>query len=191
MNSRMRQVIRRMTLTAILLALLIVGQLLFGLIGAPLSQYFVGSWVNLIIALTAIIMGWPYALAIGLLSPLVALLVGIAPPFIEFVPFIALGNGLYAITLYLIFCIKVRDRFKVLILLLGVTIASFAKAGLLYVTIVLVIMPTLPLNAMQVALFTATFSINQVPTALIGGGLASLASQPLSIAITHTTGARV
>lgn len=191
MEQTNKQVIRRMTLTAILLALLIGGQLLFGLIGQPLSQYFVGSWVNLIIAVSAFSLGWPYALALGLISPFVALLVGIVPPFIEFTPFIALGNGLFAITIYLISRIKVSGRFQVLVWLLGVTIASFAKAGLMYVTIVVLIMPTLGLNQNQITLLSAVFSINQIPTALIGGGLATFVAVPLRIAIKYRKGARL
>jgi len=177
-----------MTLTAILLALLIAGQFLLSLIGAPLSQYFVGTWVNLIIATTALVIGWPYALSLALLSPFVAFFLGLAPPFIEITPFIALGNGIFAMLMHLSGKIKSPARFRIPISLFGVAVSAFAKAGFMYVTIVLLILPTLPLSAPQMAIYGAVFSLNQLPTALIGGGLAIAVSWPLKQALAQRQG---
>ncbi len=188
MNVQMREQIRRITITAIFLALLIVGQLVFGLIGAPLSQYFVGSWVNLILALAAIVLGWPYGLALGVISPFVALLVGIAPPFIEIIPLIALANGIFAITLHFIYKIKATANIKVVLGFISVAIAALIKTGVMYLTIVILLLPTLPLNATQITLLSAVYSINQLPTALIGGLLAMMTAIPVTKALKYRYG---
>ena len=191
MNDNTKRAIRRMTLTAILLALLIAGQLLFGLIGAPLAQYFVGSWVNLILALTALVIGWPYALTISLISPFVALMVGVAPPFIEFIPFIALSNAIFVLLLH--FLSKLKHSAKLLLLpsLLAIAVATTAKVAFLYLTIVVLIMPTLPIGPPQAVVLSAVFSINQIPTALIGATLAFIVAIPVRTAMKYRTGGLV
>jgi len=191
MNDNSKRAIRRMTLTAILLALLIAGQLLFGLIGAPLSQYFVGSWVNLILALTALVIGWPYALTISLISPFVALMVGVAPPFIEFMPFIALSNAIFVLLLHFLSKLKLNAKLLLLPSVLAIAVATAAKVTFLYLTIVVMIMPTLPIGAPQAAVLSAVFSINQIPTALIGATLAFIVAIPVRTAMKYRTGGLV
>ncbi|MFA5235576.1 MAG: ECF transporter S component [Bacilli bacterium] len=188
MSDKHSGAIRRITLTGILLALLIGGQVLLGLISAPLSQYVVGSWVNLIIGITALTIGWPYALAVSLISPFIAFMLAIAPPFIEFTPFIALGNGLFALTMHFIHKVKLPNRFRIAWGLMAVTIAAGLKTALLYTTIVLLIMPTMNLLPAQSAAFTAVFSVNQLLTALIGGALAILSYVPLKHALDYRKG---
>jgi len=180
-----------MTLTAILLALLVAGQFLFGLLGAPVAQYVVGSWVNLILATTALTVGWPYAAVLALVSPFVAFLLGLAPPFLEITPFIALGNAFFISVIYLFSKVPAAARFRIPLGLFGIVAASFSKAGLLYVTIVLWILPTLPLSAGQAIIYAAVFSINQLPTALIGGGLALAVAWPLKQALAYRKGGNV
>lgn len=191
MNDNSKRAIRRITLTAILLALLLAGQLLFGLIGAPLSQYFVGSWVNLIIALTALTIGWPYAISLGIIAPFMAILVGIVPPFIEFVPFIALSNGFYALLICFVSKISLPNKVKFLSLPLTIIIASAVKVAIMYLTIVLIIMPTLPISPTQAAVLTAVFSINQIPTSIIGATLAFIVAIPVKTAIKYQRGGLV
>jgi MFS family permease len=190
MSENLNGAIRRITLTGILLALLIGGQVLLGLITGPLSQFIVGSWVNLIIAVTALTIGWPYALALAMASPFIAFMLAIAPPFIEFTPFIALGNGIFAMAMFFGSKVKLPDRFKIAWGLLTVTIAAGTKTALLYTTIVLLIMPTLNLLPAQTTAFTAVFSINQLITALIGGALAILSHIPLKHALDYRKGVR-
>lgn len=191
MNDNSKRAIRRMTLTAILLALLIAGQLLFGLIGAPLAQYFVGSWVNLILALTALVIGWPYALTISLISPFVALMVGVAPPFIEFIPFIALSNAIFVLLLHFLSKLKLSAKLLLLPSLLAIAVATTAKVAFLYLTIVVLIMPTLPIGPPQAVVLSAVFSINQIPTALIGATLAFIVAIPVRTAMKYRTGGLV
>ncbi len=183
--------IRRMTLTAILLALLIAGQFFLGQIGAPLSQYIVGSWVNLILAVTALAIGLPYALALAVLSPFLAFVLTIAPPFIEITPFIALGNVVFCLMLFIFGKMTVALRFRIPLLLLGVVTAALLKATIMYATIVLLIMPTLGLLPAQITIYSAVFSINQAPTALIGGGLAVLIAKPVHQALQYRQGGSV
>ena len=191
MNDNSKRAIRRMTLTAILLALLIAGQLLFGLIGAPLAQYFVGSWVNLILALTALVIGWPYALTISLISPFVALMVGVAPPFIEFIPFIALSNAIFVLLLHFLSKLKLSAKLLLLSSLLAIAVATTAKVAFLYLTIVVLIMPALPIGPPQAVVLSAVFSINQIPTALIGATLAFIVAIPVRTAMKYRTGGLV
>jgi hypothetical protein len=191
MNDNTKRAIRRMTLTAILLALLIAGQLLFGLIGAPLSQYFVGSWVNLILALTTLVIGWPYALTISLISPFVALLVGVAPPFLEFMPFIALSNAIFILLLYFLSKLNFGAKNGLLPSMFAIVGATGAKVAFLYLTIVVLIMPTLPIGNAQVTVLSAVFSLNQIPTALIGASLAFIVAIPVRTAMKYRTGGLV
>lgn len=188
MNAHMKQQILRITITAIFLALLIAGQLLFGLIGAPLAQYFVGSWVNLILALAALVIGWPYAVSLGLISPFVALLVGIAPPFIEIIPLIALANAMFGLIIFFINKIKVKATLQPLIAVGSVILATVIKVGLMYITIVAWLLPALGIPPVQRSLLSAVYSINQLPTAIIGGSLAIIVAIPVKQALRYRHG---
>ena len=79
---------RKITYTAVLLALLIVLQWAT----KSLGQFVTGSCVNCILAVAALVVGWEGGLAIALVSPFMAFLLNIGPKNIAVVPAIAVGN---------------------------------------------------------------------------------------------------
>ena len=94
--------IRKMTRTAMLLALLICLQWAGSLIPEQMTKQLVtGSLVNCVLAVTALLLGLGSGCAIALISPVCAFLLGIAPNFITVAP-IMLGNVCYVVLLRLL-----------------------------------------------------------------------------------------
>ena len=87
------------TKTAAGIALLVLAQYIGKVTGA--QQLVTGSLVNLVLILSAGVLGITSAVTIGLLSPLFAQLigVGVGPTFFMLVPNIMIGNILFVITL--------------------------------------------------------------------------------------------
>jgi hypothetical protein len=88
-----RKQILWITRTAIFIALLIVVQIAT----KPLGQLVTGSLVNLILIVSVITCGLSSGLTVAVISPVIATLVGIGPPFWVLTPFIILGNGTIAL----------------------------------------------------------------------------------------------
>lgn len=82
------------TRTAILLALALIFQV--GLRTIPFAQPFVGPLVNFVLIFAAVFVGMASGVIIGMLTPLIAFVLGIMPLF-PVVPFIMLGNALMVI----------------------------------------------------------------------------------------------
>lgn len=163
----MNKHIRLITQTAVMLALLISLQALT----KPLGQLVTGSFVNAVLAVTALFVGLPGGLAVALLSPVAAYLLGIAPQLLT-VPAIMVGNTVYVIVLARL------ESWK----LLGWLTASLAKFAALYAIVVLLFCGVLSepllasgmLKAPMLQVLPVTFSWLQLCTALIGGGAALL-----------------
>lgn len=154
-----------LTETALLLALLIVLQS----VTKPAGQLVTGSCVNAVLAIAALFSGCWSGVAIALLSPLAAFLLGIGPQFFPIVSAIALGNAVYVLVLYCLARGKhVWTRFA------GMAAAAVAKALTLYLVIVQLLCRVLPLKPPQIETFSAMFSWPQLVTALIGGTVALL-----------------
>lgn len=158
------------TQTALLLALLIVVQAVTASFRNPLIT---GSMVNLLLILSLMTGGLSCGLTVALLSPLLAFLLSIGPPFWQIIPLVALGNGTLILDWYLIAGKQTAPNYKAY--LLATISAAIIKFAFLYMTIVKFMMPLLlQLPAAKIALIGAAFSYPQLITALIGGGLASL-----------------
>ena len=163
----MNKHIRLITQTAVMLALLISLQALT----KPMGQLVTGSFVNAVLAVTALFVGLPGGLAVALLSPVAAYLLGIAPQLLT-VPAIMVGNTVYVIVLARL------ESWK----LLGWLTASLAKFAALYAIVVLLFCGVLSetllasgmLKAPMLQVLPVTFSWLQLCTALIGGGAALL-----------------
>lgn len=140
--------------SAVLLALAMVVQML----GLP--QLVTGSVVNTVLYMTALAAPPLYGVAVGCLTPVIALLRGIlAAPAAPLVPFIAVGNGV----LVLIFWLFYRRMHWQGRHVAGVVVASVVKAGWLAVAAgYLVHVP---------AKLVATMQWPQLVTALIGGAV--------------------
>ncbi len=157
----------RLTRMVLLIAIALIVQM----IGLP--QPFTGPLVNLMLALTTLITGTPGGIALGCLTPLIALMRGQLPPLLApFVPFILAGNALYVLFLGL-FCKKGCGLpLRSWRAWLGVLLGSTAKFLWLFAAARL-IMPLLLARTLPEPVI-AMLTFPQLITALIGGALALL-----------------
>lgn len=165
----MKNKILWITRTAVMMALLVTLQWAT----SGLSQFVTGSCVNAVLAVATLTAGLWSGVAVALLSPFCAFLLGIGPKLIQMVPAIALGN------VVLVCLVAWLLRGEALVWwrkVLGIAISAAAKFIVLYLAVVQVIIPILgsQLAQKQVQTFTAMFSWPQLVTALIGTTLAVL-----------------
>lgn len=157
-NKNVRLIVR----TAVMLALLVVLQAATKAAG----QFVTGSCVNAVLAVSAWMCGVWGALAVAVLSPFAAFLLGVGPQLIAVVPVIAVGNAVYVLILSRARAPKGR--------LIASPIAAVAKFLTLYLLVVKLLCSVLPLSQKQIIMFSTMFSWPQLVTALIGGTLACL-----------------
>lgn len=165
------------TETAVLLALLIALQA----ITKPLGQLVTGSCVNLILAVSALLVGMSSGITIALISPIFAFLLDIAPNFVTIIP-IMLGNAAFVTLLRLIAGNSHNPLWRQP---LALVTAATAKFALLYLLVVKVICglasgsllgkklgDIVVLAPPMLKLLPAMFTWSQLVTALIGGAIA-------------------
>ncbi len=141
---------RTLTRTAILLAIALVFQFV------KMGQLITGSGINAVLIIASQMCGLPWAAAIGLITPFMAVVLGVTPPvMIVVVPYIVCGNVLYVLTYSLL---KKRSR------IVGVGVAALLKFGLLYSVVNYFLTVKPPIKA--------ALSFPQLLTALIGGIIA-------------------
>jgi len=149
--------VKKLVITALLLALVVVVQQLRWLH----PQLITGPLVNAVLMVAAVWVGLYSGLAIAVLSPVFAFIFPPSPPLIQIMPVIMVGNAA------LVFCTYfLRNKNLAFGLLLG----SAMKAILLWVGVVYFVIPVfgrgLP-EPVQAAL-SGMFSYNQFITAIIG-----------------------
>lgn len=165
----MNKKIRWITETAVLLALLVVLQ---G-VTKPMGQLVTGSCVNAVLAITALLVGPAGGIAVAVISPVLAFLLGIAPQAVT-VPAIMAGNTVFVVLLSLLYGEKTARR------VLAWLAAAAAKFVTLYVLVVKIICglaaPALlaagTLKEPMLKMLPTMFAWPQLFTALIGGALA-------------------
>ena len=165
----MKNKILWITRTAVMMALLVTLQWAT----SGLGQFVTGSCVNAVLVVAALTAGLWSGVAVALLSPFCAFLLGIGPKLIQIVPAIALGN--VALVLLAAWLLGGKALFwwgKAL----GIAAAAAGKFLVLYLAVVQVVIPLMgdALKAKQVETFTAMFSWPQLVTALIGTTIAVL-----------------
>lgn len=177
----MNQKIRRLTETAVMLALLICLQWAGSLVPDQLTkQLITGTCVNCVLAVTVLLVGMPSGITVAVISPVCAFLLGIAPNFITVAP-IMLGNTCFVVLLGLIYGKSVW-RAPV-----AVAMAAAVKFGVLYVLVVKIICgvasgallgkklgDTVLLAPPMLKMLPTMFAWPQLVTALAGGALALL-----------------
>lgn len=140
-----------LTKAAVLLAIAIVFQI------TKMGQYVTGTGINAVLITAVGVCGLPWAIAIGLMTPMMAVLLGVQPPpTIVLVPFIMAGNMIYVVLFRLL---KKYNEY------IGVIAAALAKFVLLY-TAANIIVYKLP------APIKLAFSFPQLITAIAGGAVA-------------------
>lgn len=170
----MNHKIRRITETAIMLALLVTLQALT----KGLGQLVTGSCVNTILAISVLVGGLSYGISVALISPVLAFGLGIAPQILT-VPAIMAGNCIYVLLLHFI---AGRGRRQILRLVVAGLVASVAKFALLYAVVAGLLcgvfsealLESGALKAPMLKVLPATFSWPQLITALIGSAVALL-----------------
>lgn len=157
--------------TAMLTALLLV----FQFSTKPLGQLVTGSFVNTVLAVSAITVGMSSGLTVAILSPFFAFFLGIGPQFFPLTPAIAAGNCILVILLCLM-CNKSKSFIGNSICCAGAALGKFLVLNIL---ILQLICRFLPLAEKQIATFSAMFSWPQLITALIGNFLGIIISAKL------------
>lgn len=173
----MNKKIRWITETGIMLALLVTLQA----VTKPLGQLVTGSFVNIVLAVSALMCGLSSGLTLAVISPILAFILGIAPNFITVLP-IMLANVCYVVLLHFILGRSMKPIWKQP---LAVVTASAVKFGVLYLLVVKVICGAASgallgkkvgdivlLAPPMLKLLPAMFSWPQLFTALIGGAVA-------------------
>ena len=159
--------------TALMLAMLVTLQS----VTKPMGQLVTGSCVNLILAITVLVVGYSGGLTVALLSPIFAFLLNIAPNIVTVIP-IMLGNAVFVALLKLLY-----NKQQILALVT----AAAAKCAVLYFLVVKVICDYLApdllmkkvgnniiLAPKMIKMLPTMFSWTQLFTALIGGAVAIL-----------------
>ena len=176
----MQKKIRWITETAVMLALLIALQALT----KPLGQLVTGSFVNAVLAITALVAGLSGGITVAVISPVMAYLLGIAPQILT-VPAIMAGNTVFVLLLYFL---TGKTLARQVLAWVGAAAAKFAT---LYAIVVWLICGVFAENLLasgalkepMLKLLPATFSWPQLFTALIGGGVALLIAPTLRKAL--------
>ncbi len=176
------------TETAVMLAVLVTLQA----VTKSLGQLVTGSCVNGVLAVTVLVAGLSGAVTVGLISPIFAFLLGIAPNLITVVP-IMLGNVCYVAVLAFITGSARRLSWRQPVALAA---AATVKFGVLYILVVKIICglashmflgkkigSTVLLAPKMLQMLPAMFSWPQLVTALIGGAVALLIAPTLRKAL--------
>lgn len=155
------------TRTAILLALTVLFQslrVLMPFMPANISQYVIGSLVNLCLIVAAVVVGIRGGCVIAVVAPLIAFFQGFTPSPILVAP-IALGNLVLVVVVALLY-----DKNRLTALAAGAVL----KFATLYLGVVRIVVPLLlpDVNEKIKAVLSVQFSWPQLITASIGGILA-------------------
>lgn len=98
MKSNTKSIVTAAMLLAIAIVMQIIGRNI-----PQINQFLVGPVVNAVLLLTTIYCGAKWGVLTGILTPLMAYLVGqLLPPMAPFIPFIMIGNIIYVIVFALL-----------------------------------------------------------------------------------------
>ncbi len=175
----MHKKVQWITETAVLLAVLICLQWVGAFVPNQLfKQLLTGSFVNCVLAVTALLVGMGGGIAVALISPVCAYLFGIAPNFVTVVP-IMLGNVCFVVLLRLLagkaawkqtvaLVAAAGVKFMVLYLLVVRLICGVAADALLGKKLGGIVVLAPPM----LKLLPTMFAWPQLVTALLGGAIA-------------------
>lgn len=170
------------TRTGLLLALIVVAQVIgkmippMAVIFGPfnVSQLITGSLVNLILIISTVTVGLWSGIAVGVLSSILATLLGIGPIFPIITPAIATGNVILVIIIHFFFKAASAKQNGKPIQIGGIVTAAIVKCGFLWVTVPALFQLIPEIKPPQAKMLTIMFSWPQGVTAIVGGILALL-----------------
>lgn len=177
---KMKTKTKAIAVTAVMVALCIVVQL-FKL---PITIPYTGALINLIIIIDTLYCGLLSGVIISIIAPITSFIItqsAIVSAIPLILPFIMLGN-----IVIVLFAWFVRGKkLELNILPISLVAGSFAKAGVMYLTIVKWVLPTFgtSLKPAAVKIASVTYSTTQVYAALLGTALVCIIWPVLRIAI--------
>ena len=168
----MKKKILWITETAALLALLITLQAL----SKSAGQLVTGSFVNAVLAISALVAGLGSGITVAVISPVLAYLLGIAPQILT-VPAIMAGNCVYVAVLYFVAGKDIKRYVRQVAAWLSAAVAKFAVLYAIVVGLICgifadALLASGILKAPMLKTLPAMFSAPQLITALIGGAVA-------------------
>ena len=174
MNNQ-NKTIRFLTRTAMGVAMVIVAQLLGKLfpagavIAGPFSvnQLITGSLVNCVLFVFTAVGGPLCGVCVGILSALLASVIGIGPAVLAVVPLVACGNAILCLAFALVNGLVKGSKIP------GVAAAAAVKCAFLWLTVPM-LLRAIGAPEKQQMMLGIMFSWPQLCTALIGGALALL-----------------
>ncbi len=152
--------------------------LLLGLQFATQSfgQFVTGSLVNLVLFVSAFIIGPGGSLIVALLSPILAFFLAMGPMFVQVIPFAAVGNAILTLTAQLARKHIAKKAVKdIALTATGIIAAGAAKTLFFWLGLVVIALPILPgISNKQMTVISSSFTWPQMVTAVIGGALAMI-----------------
>jgi hypothetical protein len=150
------------TQSALLIAMLVgwqwASRLMF-----PGTTLVTGAGVNFILIIATMVCSLKVGLSVAVISPIMAQLAGIAPPFLILVPILAAGNIVLVLVWHFI-------GHRHIIRIFTLAIAAGAKFGVIYLGVEFIALGLVGVSLPPPVL--VAFGIRQLFTAAIGGGLA-------------------
>ncbi len=168
--------------TGLMLALLVVAQFIGSklipagaVILGPMSitQLITGSLVNMILILTAAVVGLWSGVAVGVLSAVLALVLGIQGQTI-ITPAVALGNVVIVLVTWVFFSLAAKKDQKPygVLGIAGIVVGAAAKCVFLWLSVPALLTLVPEIKPQVAEKLSMMFSYPQFVTALIGGALA-------------------
>lgn len=170
MNTKIKWIIE----TAIFLAILIVLQV----VTKPLGTLVTGSAVNFVLIASVLMLGIYSGLTIAIISPVVAMMLGVAALPIHIVPVVAFGNAVLVLAYFLIKHYYKFNKDSIMSIgfwLIAIPIASLLKFFTLFAGVNYIAVPIMTsVSGSPAAAPAAIFSTSQIITAIVGGVIASI-----------------
>lgn len=170
--------IKKITATALMLALLVTLQF----VSKPFGQIVTGSIVNLILIISTVFIGFFGGVAVGLLSPIVAFMLGIGTPLFVIVPFIMLGN-MAVVVIFAVAPKVLEPSSRILIAATPILAGAMLKYMVLYFGVTKLAPMFVVIPEKQMSVLVVAFGVTQLITAIIGGVVATIILPVLKKAI--------
>ncbi len=184
----------RLTRTALFIALVVLAQFIGTyfpgssiLIGPiRLGQIITGSLVNMTLIVSVPFCGLAGSVSVGVISSVLATLLGMNLPLPQMLPIVAIGNVVIVTIMWFFFKKATTDNiFSFKIAFAGILVGSILKASFLWVGVAFIIIPLFTPSPQLATVLLLNFSWPQLITATLGGILALSLIRPLKKAFSN------
>lgn len=179
MKNNTQNVVRSGMFLALAIAFQIIGRFAPGL-----SQYVVGPGINAVLLMAAFACGTGWGIAIGVLTPITAWLVGqLAQALAPFIPFIIIGNVIF------ILFFGILKNYKKWGIYVGWIVGAIGKFLFLYIAATrLINVFSIQLPSKIVKVLAVSMGTPQLITALVGGFIAIIIIKTILIKVFNLGG---